>query len=151
MKLRLEKHKVILYVRHSLYALFIGSGVGLLGGMIIYCLVAAIPDFLRLDDNSRLSRERLVGIYNEVDLGEDFATVAKKVIDRVDGHDIDVDFHDDGRNAKLRLVLPVSLLWDDWALTLCFADSLLEGMRLGTVRGANALPDSIPAPKGVCT
>ena len=151
MKLCSAKHKVVFYAWYFSYSLFVGLGVGLLVGAGFYCMITVIPDFLQRDHNGVASRERLIGIYNDVDLGEDLASIAKKVVDHVDGHDIDVDFHDDGRNTKWRLALPVKLLWDDWALTMCFADEQLEGVHFGTVGAVDVPPDAAPSPKGECT
>ena len=147
--------------------------LGLLAGAIMAGFLLAIyhdfifipiEDEFRFRDDRRVEdHEKLISIYNAADLGEDLAIVARKVIERVDGRRLDINFDDTGRNANLRVAFSRNRVfgysgnsfmgngWDKWVLTLCFAAGQLEGAYFGTDSAVDVTPDAAPSPKGECT
>ena len=88
------------------------------------------------------SRERLVRIYDEVTLGEDEASVAKKIIANVDRERISV------RSEQYYVSSPEEFLAGGWRLSLCFVDGQLQGTYFGTGIYDSERPFGAPLPKG---
>ena len=145
--------------------------LGLLAGAIMPGFILAdrygfIPKSERevrsMDGIRAGDHRRLVGIYNAVNLGEDLAVVARKVIEHIGWRMLDVSFDEVGGDANLHVAYSKSRVFeysgkfygdygrDKWVLTLCFADGQLEGVHFGTDSAVGVTPDAAPSPKGEC-
>lgn len=100
------------------------------------------------DETKKESHERLIGIYKAIDLGENDAAVAKKIITKTYREKVYVE--DNGRNSVWYVSAPDEFFQSHWVLTLCFLDEHLEGARFGVADNVNVPPNDAPSPKGIC-
>ena len=96
------------------------------------------------------SQENLIGIYNEVALGEDDASVAKKIIANVTMERVHAPIDE---SDAIWYVMSPSFDFGSggWILFLCFTDGRLDGVQFGIEDNYRIPPREAPFPKGrVC-
>ena len=130
--------------------------MGLVAGIVIsYALLG----FNWSDYKIMESRERLVRIYDEVALGENETSVAKKIIANVDRGRIFVhsgsikriggeETYTDKVVSQYYVSSPMEFFVGNWGLSLCFVDGQLHGSYFGTSDDADIRPPDAPLPKG---
>ena len=105
-------------------------------------------DYYWLDGERAKSYERLIRIYDEVDLGEDYDSVAKKIIANITMESVYVP-SDEKDTRWIVTSASFDLLHDgEWVLNLCFVDGQLNGLFFGIADQYDHRPQDAPLPKG---
>ena len=98
-------------------------------------------------DERMESQERLIRIHNEVALGDDEANVAKKIIANIATESVYAPIGE--ADATWDVTSPaLDFGFGEWMLFLCFTDSQLDGVQLGTRDSPVSRPRDTPLPKG---
>ena len=118
------------------------------GFMLGSFVPGSLLDHYWLDGEKMKSHERLVRIYDEVDWGDGYDSVAKKVVANITVESVRVSY--DGAKATWEVISPAfDFLGYERKLFLCFADGQLEGAYFRTTDSSvKSTPHGAPLPKG---